>query len=88
MLDFSDEIVNVTTLKGRLGYYLALAKSGQEIIVTSHRIRVARISPVASPTVSVISALRPVKDLFKLKGVRTHGSNSAIDALINDRRHR
>ena len=82
------EIVNVTRLKGKLGYYLALAKSGREILVTSHQIRVARISPVASPTGAVIPPVRPVKDLLKLKGVRTRRSTTAVAALINDRRHR
>lgn len=82
------ETVSVTTLKNRLSHYLALVKSGREIIVTSHRHQVARISPVSLPTKRMIEAVRPVKDLAKLKGVHTRRNTSAVDALLNDRHRR
>ena len=43
-------IVNVATLKERLSYYLNLVKSGEEVIVTSHRHQVARILPMSAPS--------------------------------------
>src|SRR5262245_20206170 len=37
-------IVNVAILKEKLSYYLGLVKSSDEVLVTSHRHRIARIS--------------------------------------------
>jgi antitoxin (DNA-binding transcriptional repressor) of toxin-antitoxin stability system len=82
------ETVNVATLKERLSHYLALVKNGREIIVTSHRHQVAKISPVSSPTAKVIEPVRPVKDLKKLKGTHTRNGTSVVEALLNDRHRR
>jgi antitoxin (DNA-binding transcriptional repressor) of toxin-antitoxin stability system len=38
-------IVNVAILKERLSYYLNLVKSGEEVLVTSHRHQVRVFSP-------------------------------------------
>ena len=43
-------IVNVAVLKEKLSYYLSLVKSGEEVVVTSHRHQVARILPVTAPS--------------------------------------
>ena len=60
-------IVNVAILKEKLSYYLNLVKSGEEVVVTSHRHRVARILPVSAPAADIIAPPRPVKDLRKIK---------------------
>jgi prevent-host-death family protein len=80
-------IVNVATLKEKLSYYLGLVREGQEIVVTSHRHRVARILPASAPDAQVTEPSRPVKDLRKLKGVKSRRL-SAVKTLLEDRRRR
>jgi antitoxin (DNA-binding transcriptional repressor) of toxin-antitoxin stability system len=81
-------IVNVAILKERLSYYLGLVKSGEEVIVTSHRHQVARILPVTGPTAEIVEPTRPVKDLRKLKGIKPRRSLSGMKSLLDDRRRR
>jgi antitoxin (DNA-binding transcriptional repressor) of toxin-antitoxin stability system len=81
-------IVNVAILKERLSYYLGLVKSGEEVIVTSHRHQVARILPVTGPTAEIVEPTRPVKDLRKLKGIKPRRSLSGVKSLLDDRRRR
>jgi prevent-host-death family protein len=81
-------IVNVATLKEKLSYYLGLVKEGEEIVVTSHRHRVARILPPSTPSAEVTKPSRPVKDLKKLKGIKRRRSMSAVQRLLDDRRRR
>ena len=81
-------IVNVAMLKEKLSYYLNLVKSGEEVIVTSHRHQVARILPVAAPSAEIIEPTRPVKDLRKIKGVKLRRTVSGVKSLVDDRRRR
>ena len=81
-------IVNVATLKEKLSYYLGLAKEGQEIVVTSHRHRVARILPATARDAQLTEPSRPVKDLRKVKGVKPRRSGAAVRTLLEDRRRR
>jgi antitoxin (DNA-binding transcriptional repressor) of toxin-antitoxin stability system len=81
-------IVNVAILKEKLSYYLNLVKSGEEVIVTSHRHQVARILPVTTPSAEIIEPTRPVKDLRKIKGVKLRRTVSAVKSLVDDRRRR
>ncbi len=64
------KIVNVALLKEKLSYYLNLVKSGEEIVVTSHRHRVARILPATDPSAEIVEPTRPVNDLRKIKGIK------------------
>jgi antitoxin (DNA-binding transcriptional repressor) of toxin-antitoxin stability system len=81
-------VVNVAILKEKLSYYLGLVKSGEEVIVTSHRHQVARILPVTAPTAEIVEPTRPVKDLRKLKGIKPRRSLSGVKSLLADRRRR
>ena len=81
-------IVNVATLKEKLSYYLGLVKQGQEIVVTSHRHRVARILPPSISSAEIANPSRPVQDLKKVKGIKRRRSISAVQALLEDRRRR
>jgi antitoxin (DNA-binding transcriptional repressor) of toxin-antitoxin stability system len=81
-------IVNVAMLKEKLSYYLGLVRQGQEIVVTSHRHRVARILPPSTPSAEVTGPSRPVKDLRKIKGIKPRRSISAVQTLLEDRRRR
>jgi prevent-host-death family protein len=80
-------IVNVAILKEKLSYYLNLVKSGEEVIVTSHRHRVARILPVTAPS-EIVEPTRPVKDLRKIRGIKPRRSVSGVKSLLDDRRRR
>jgi antitoxin (DNA-binding transcriptional repressor) of toxin-antitoxin stability system len=81
-------IVNVAILKEKLSYYLSLVKSGEEVVVTSHRHQVARILPVTAPSAEIIEPTRPVKDLRKVKGVKLRRTASGVKSLVDDRRRR
>ena len=81
-------IVSVAILKEKLSYYLNLVKSGEEIVVTSHRHRVARILPMTAPLAEIVEPTRPVKDLRKVKGVKPGSSVFGIKSLLDDRRRR
>jgi prevent-host-death family protein len=81
-------IVNVAILKEKLSYYLNLVKSGEEVVVTSHRHRVARILPVTAPSAEIVEPIRQVKDLRKIKGIKLRRSASGVKSLLDDRRRR
>ena len=82
------KIVNVALLKEKLSYYLNLRKSGEEVVVTSHRHRVARILPATAPSAEIVEPTRPVKDLWKIKGIKRRRSVSGVKSLLDDRRRR
>jgi prevent-host-death family protein len=82
------ESVSVATLKTNLSRYLAAVKKGKEVIITSHRHPVARLSPVEkmSGDLQIIPAKKPVSSLKKIKGL-----NLKVDLLADllaDRRRR
>lgn len=81
-------IVNVAILKEKLSYYLNLVKSGEEVVVTSHRHRIARILPATVHSVEIVEPVRPLKDLRKIKGVKLRRSVSGVESLLHDRRRR
>ena len=81
--------VSVATLKSNLSRYLAAAKNGREIIVTSHRHPIARILPAEKPLLDdlkIISAKRPVSSLKKIKGMDLQVD--LLADLLADRRRR
>jgi prevent-host-death family protein len=80
--------VNVATLKENLSYYLGLVRKGHEIVVTSHRHRVARILPPSAPDAQLSEPVRPVKDLRKIKGIEGRRSVSPVKLLLEERRRR
>ena len=80
--------VNVATLKEKLSYYLGLVREGEEVVVTSHRHRVARILPPAAPDTRMTEPSRPIKDLRKIKGIKPRRALSAVKTLLEDRRRR
>jgi len=86
--DLAMNIVNVAILKEKLSYYLNLVKSGEEVVVTSHRHRVARILPATAPSAEIVGPSRPVKDLRKVKGVKLRIPASGVKSLMDDRRRR
>ena len=81
-------IINVAVLKEKLSYYLNLVKSGEEVVVTSHRHRVARILPANAPSAEIVEPTRPVKELRKVKGIKLKRSVPGVKSLLDDRRRR
>ena len=80
--------VSVAALKNNLSRYLASVKKGHELIITSHRHPVARLSPVEKATqgLKIIPAKKPASSLRKIKGM-----NLQVDLLaelLADRRRR
>jgi prevent-host-death family protein len=82
------ESVSVAQLKSKLSRYLAAAKNGQEVTVTSHRHPIAKIVPVEKTPgdLQTIPPKKPVSTLKKIKGL-----NLEVDLLADllaDRRRR
>jgi prevent-host-death family protein len=81
--------VSVAMLKSNLSRYLAAAKNGKEIVITSHRHPIARIVPPQKSPVDdlqIIPAKKPVSSLRKIRGM-----NLQVDLLaelLADRRRR
>jgi prevent-host-death family protein len=83
------ESVSVATLKSNLSRYLAAARRGKEIVVTSHRHPIARIVPAEkalTDDLKIIPAKSPVSSLKKIKGIKL--SFDPVEVLLEDRRRR
>ena len=80
--------VNVATLKNNLSHYLAAAKNGKEIVITSHRHPIARIVPAQErlEELEIIPARKPVSSLKKVKGIKL--DVDLVAELLADRRRR
>ena len=80
--------VNVAMLKSNLSRYLAAAKNGTEIVVTSHRHPIARIVPpeTAALELKLIPAKKPISSLKSIKGVKL--DVDLVAELLADRRRR
>jgi antitoxin (DNA-binding transcriptional repressor) of toxin-antitoxin stability system len=66
------EPVSVATLKSNLSRYLAAAKNGEEVVITSHGRPIARLALVqkaVADDLKIISAKKPVSSLKKIKGM-------------------
>ncbi len=62
--------VNVAKLKAELSKYIKIAESGEEVIITDHRIPKVKLVVVEEgpkPKLQIIKATRPVSDLKNLK---------------------
>jgi prevent-host-death family protein len=82
------ESVSVATLKTNLSHYLAAVKQGKEVIITSHRHPVARLSPLekTAADLKITPAKKPVSTLRKIKGLNLKAD--LLADLLADRRRR
>ncbi len=84
--------VSVRELKNHLSMYLNQVKRGEAIIVTSHRVPLARLSPIPQ------SADENIQQLLQIEGVSWNGKkpkggkkcpilkgSQASDAVLKDR---
>lgn len=82
-------IANVANLKQRLSHYLRLVEGGDQIVVTSHRRRVARLVPDTDDELVVRQPLSPVEDLLPLAAnTPVQLSRDVVEILLEDRRQR
>ena len=77
---------NVAMLKQRLSHYLRLVEAGQEVVVTSHRRPVARLTSAPVAGVSILPPTRPVADLPAVKGVVRVSGHDIVEMFEEDRR--
>ena len=82
------ESVSIAALKSNLSRYLAAVKKGKELIITSHRHPIARLSPVAKTAgdLKIIPAKKSMSTLKKIQGVNLHVD--LLADLLADRRRR
>ena len=80
--------VNVAMLKQHLSHYLRLVEAGQEVVVTSHRRPVARLTSAPVAGVSILPPTRPVDDLLAVKDAVRVSGHDVVKMLENDRRRR
>jgi len=89
--------VNIAELKNQLSKYLAFAKAGEEIIIRSRRLPVAKLVPfsagdateeelqlVAEGKLRLPERTLDVDELFKIPTGRVRGS-AAIQAVLDER---
>jgi prevent-host-death family protein len=79
--------VNVAELKQRLSAYLHRVGEGEEIVVTSHQRRVARVIPEPDGLAIRPPSRRP-RELAGVKGVRMGTGRPAVAVLLEDRDRR
>jgi prevent-host-death family protein len=80
--------VSVATLKQKLSEYLRRVEQGDEIVVTSHRRRVARVIPEPDSGIPVRRPTHPLSRLAEIRGVKAKRGFSSIKTLVDDRRRR
>ena len=85
--------VNVATLKAKLSEYLGLAKGGQEVVVTDHKMPVAKLVPFSNTPAEGLIAREPsaplalLVEMTKTAGEKITGFDS-LGSLIEDRNKR
>ncbi len=81
-------MTHVAELKQRLSHYLRLVEQGDEVAVTSHQRRIARIVPDASGDLPIRLPLRPASDLPPLGPIGKKLSSRGVALLLEDRTRR
>jgi len=80
--------VSVATLKQKLSEYLRMVENGDEIVITSHRRPVARLTPEPTADWVVRESKVPASVIRNIKGIRPIKPFSAEQYLYEDRRKR
>jgi prevent-host-death family protein len=85
--------VNVATLKAKLSEYLGIAKGGHEVVVTDHKLPVAKLVPFSTSPAEGLVAQEPSLSLSlfvkmaESEGQRVDGFDS-LSSLLEDRNKR
>ncbi len=80
--------VNIATLKEQLSKYLHDVEAGNEVVVTSHRRPVAKLTGYNSGLSEIRKPVRPLSDWGKIQGFSIAGGRSSLALLEEDRRKR
>jgi prevent-host-death family protein len=85
--------VNVATLKAKLSEYLGLAKGGQVVVVTDHKMPVAKLVPFSTSPAEGLIAREPSLPLsLLLEMTKTVGQKitdfDSLESLLEDRNKR
>ena len=80
--------VNVATLKQKLSEYLRCVEQGDEVMVTSHRRPIARLTSEDGKDRAIRPPTQPMSALRKIRGVSASKPFSALQTLLNDRGRR
>ena len=78
--------VRIADLKARLSEHLRSVRDGGTVTVFDRDTPVARIIPIATPSVEVRKAKRPLRDLKLPRKLRSRTDSVAL--LLDDRRRR
>lgn len=81
-------MTHVAELKQRLSHYLHLVEQGDEVAVTSHQRRIARIVPDVSGVLPIRLPLRPVSELPPMGPVSRKARGRGVALLLEDRNRR
>ncbi|MHB8879602.1 MAG: type II toxin-antitoxin system Phd/YefM family antitoxin [Myxococcaceae bacterium] len=83
------KLVNVAALKANLSRYLRAVRRGQQLVVTDHKLPVAKVVPYEEPGPAKLE-IRRAKDPAALGRLRfppvKGGSFDSLEALLEDRR--
>jgi prevent-host-death family protein len=80
--------VSVATLKQKLSEYLRLVEQGDEVVVTSHRRPVARLTAEDGRDLTIRPPTQALSALRRVRGVRVPNPFSAVQTLLHDRERR
>ena len=80
---------SVASLKQKLSSYLRAVEAGEEVVVTSHRRRTARLVPETGDGPVVRPPSRPVQDVLPLLAAApAKGGLDVVELLLEDRNRR
>lgn len=80
--------VSVAVLKQKLSEYLHLVEDGEEVTVTSHCRRIARLVPDNGTDLAIRAPTRPLSALAGMRGGKLAKPFSAVQTLLDDRARR
>lgn len=75
-------------LKTHLGRYLKMVRNGETVDVTSHRHSVAKLVPYSGQDPSVTEPVRSMKELKRVRGLRSGKTVDGLKLLLEDRARR
>ena len=86
--DESTTFVNIATLKAQLAKYLRMVRSGRDVIVTDHKLPVARLVPIESAAVlETVKPDRPFSECSRreVPPLEGNGKIDSLSALLSER---
>jgi len=79
---------SVAILKQKLSEYLHYVEQGEEVVVTSHRRPIARLTGEDDKARAIRPPTQPMSALRLIRGVKVSKPFSTLQTLLNDRGRR